>query len=211
MKITFNIKNIIFVTRVLKNTIMKIENVLLMNNLLLKKFNTAVIMVKANALIPLPEIILNYEYQTDYNVTMSLPTKSFTNSENYSLFVRCKDKAGLRENQNIEIKIKSESAEIPPPKILKVIMDKPTIGSNPAQISVSTPFESCKYSSTNMPYEQMTDLDCSAEESNIQYHSKYPLGSFICPATITILKEYKNLIIQCKGNSIGSSYTYVLP
>jgi len=155
------------------------------------------------------DILLNdYDYKVDYNLTLRFPSSSFTMLNQYNLFISCYDKDGNYQDPSLVISLETKEIinDIEKPEIIEILPKKENLifdSDNLFNLFVNEPFNSCRYSTSNVQYNDMNDLGCETEEYNILFIRNYPLGSYVCSATINIPAGTNSLYFACedkKGN-----------
>jgi len=153
------------------------------------------------------DILLNdYDYKTDYDVSIRFPSSDFTTLNQYNLFISCYDRDGNYQDPSLVISLDTKEIvnDIEKPEIIKILPKKENliIGSdNLFNLFVNEPFNSCRYSNSNLPYNNMNDLNCKTEEYNILFIRNYPLGSYVCNSTINVPAGVNNLYFACEDKS----------
>jgi hypothetical protein len=146
----------------------------------------------------LPKIFLNEDgYKKSYSFDIRLPSKNFSSKNEYQLFLICYDESGNinDEMKSIEINTKENINPVEGPKVLDIVnyYDR-------NYLIVDSPFNGCKYSTSRIPYEDMTLLNCNTQESNIIYKAGLPLGSFLCLDEITSAST--TIYATCKDDNL---------
>ena len=97
--------------------------------------------------------------------------------------------------KSIEINTKENINPVEGPKVLDIVnyYDR-------NYLIVDSPFNGCKYSTSRIPYEDMTLLNCNTQESNIIYKAGLPLGSFLCLDEITSAST--TIYATCKDDNL---------
>lgn len=154
----------------------------------------------------LPEIFLNDdEFKQEYSVTLRFPSSSFTKMDTYKLFIRCTDEDGLNNKETIlVVKTYELVDDIIPPEILGI-----NHSNNDFVVIVNEPFNDCKASFNETDYESMSSLNCSTEEKDIVYNVDYPLGSYLCDATIFVPQESQKINFICEDKHGNRNLVFV--
>ncbi|MBN2457946.1 hypothetical protein JXB31_02330 [Candidatus Woesearchaeota archaeon] len=165
--------------------------------------------------ISLPEIMLNdYSYKTEYDVTMRLPSVNFTAMDYLLVFVKCYDSSGFSNDEEsiLIFNMDAPASDNIPPEILDII--KPPMilrdNLNTFGILVNEPFSSCRYAFSNVVYDDMLEINCSAAESDVIYNVGYPLGSYPCSAEVNVSSGPSELYFACKDKSNNTNTNFVL-
>lgn len=160
------------------------------------------------------EILLNrQDYKQDYEIEMRFPSTNFTDISRYLLFLRCINKAG---GQNDEAIIHITTQELHSPfTVPEILLARPVTRetkrgqTNQFSFFTSRPFKECRYASTNIPWEAMTNLSCSTEEENVVYQYDTPLGSFPCYEGVDIPSTAVQMYFLCEGYNGNRGAPYV--
>lgn len=167
----------------------------------------------SNAVIPLPEILLNdYDYKTKYNVTIRFPSSKFTQLNAYNLFLRCFDRQGTQNEETIiKIGVQETANDNAPPEILNITARNRVKKeqANGFLIFTNEPFNLCKYSFYDNMFESMNSINCTTEERNIIYDINYPLGSYACNANIFLPENSSQILFSCEDKSGNRNENYL--
>lgn len=160
------------------------------------------------------EILLNrQEYRQDYEVSIRFPSSNFTELNKYLLFLRCINKAGGRNDETIvHVATQELNSPFATPEILlarPVTRETKRGQVNQFSIFASRPFKECRYASTDIPWESMTNMSCSTEEEDISYRYDTPLGSYPCYGGVDIPLTAVQAYFLCEGHNGNKGAPYV--
>ncbi|MBL7055293.1 hypothetical protein ISS07_00095 [Candidatus Woesearchaeota archaeon] len=157
-----------------------------------------------------PEVILNKQkYQSNFTASVRLPSASFTQLSSYQLFIRCMDKFG-NENKESIIKVRSKEGNVG----MEIIKVRPAVGlfstgKNLVSLFTNKPFDGCRYSTQEMPYESMNLLNCSASDNSIVYNPGSPYGSFVCKDFVEVPDNTEKLFFMCEDKEGNKNKIFV--
>jgi hypothetical protein len=80
---------------------------------------------------------------------------------------------------------------------------------NQVSIFVNEPFNLCKYSFSEIEFNNMSNISCSTEESDIIYDVNYPLGSYACNADIFIPEDISKVYFSCEDKYGNRNENYI--
>jgi len=149
----------------------------------------------------LPNLFFSSDFRESHEITLRIPdTSDFGNQKQFKLLVICQDKAG---NQNEDVFVIHVDLDLitqvvpeivdtdPRPETLEVSDETVNL-----KLYVNKPFNDCRYSDVNLPYEFMESFACSTTIQEIRYDPFTPLGTFICSSQLKI--NYSNFFFNCE-------------
>ena len=149
----------------------------------------------------LPNLFFSSDFRQEHEMTIRFPDASHELALNqYKLLVTCRDRSGNQNQDVFIIRVDLDFTVRVVPEIVDTNPKPGTLDVNNEIIGldlyVNRPFNDCRYSDVNVPYNDMNSFDCKKVVQEIRYDPFTPLGTFICNSTLKI--NSNKFFFNCK-------------